>query len=147
MSLAMNVLRPLIVTCVLIAAWFFTPLGAVPMSRIIPGAGIPYTIIFFCLLLACLFFLLRKIDQASWISALAIAIIFGHLGSIFSITVAELLTPNGLERWNNSLRLTGFAQLLGMRIIYPILLAGWIVAPLAVAGVKIGKGFVRRLSN
>jgi len=136
----MAALSPLVVTATLFLAWMFTPLGSIPMTFVkIDTVKTPYAVIFFGLLLVCLFFLRLKIDRMSWIRTLLIAVVAGHLLSIISFTVAELIMPAGIERFGNSLRVAGFLQFVAVQLLFPGVLIGWIIAPLAVAALKLSK--------
>lgn len=139
----MDAVRPFAITALLVAAWVLTPLGGFPMAFVkLDGVMLPYAVVFFTILLGCLFLLRRKIGQANWIGLLLVAVVGGHLASIFSITVAELIAPTGMERLANSLRAAGLLRFFGVQLVYPAVLLGWFIAPLAASALKVSKRFI-----
>jgi hypothetical protein len=140
MSMMINKLRPLIIVAFLLVAWLFTPLGNIPTIFVkLDSLRLTYAVFFFGTLLASLFLFRDRIDRASWLQALLIATLGGYLVSILSLLGAELLMPDGVQLVIKTFRTNNLSTLLIAELFFPCMLLGWLVAPLAVFALKIGK--------
>lgn len=137
-----NFLRPTIVTIIIALMWFFTPLGKLPMAFIRQDKLIfNYIVIFFTILFISLIFFRSKIEKLSWVRLLLISVPVGHIFSVISIFLAEILLTDGLARFENTFRLTGYLKGVAWQLAFPFVLGGWLIVPLAVAMVKASKRF------
>ncbi len=133
----LNKFRPLIVTIGFLIAWIFTPLGRIPMAFIkLEAVKLPYTSFFFGLLLFGLYVLRERIGRASLLRSVLIGAVSGYLLSVISLLLADCLIPDGIHRLRNSFAVAGPLGALVIQFIFPGVLAGWLIVPLAVFTLK-----------
>ena len=131
---------PVLIVLIFALLWIFTPLSEKPSSFIkLDGITTPYTIIFFGGLFAYLLWVQPNVSGISWPKLILVSAVAGHILSVASLTIAELLLSGGIERLLNSASTTGVAQFVAMQALFPALLGGWFFTILGTTCLKLAK--------
>lgn len=133
-----SIVHSAIIVLVLTALWAFTPLSAIPKSFMkLPGVASPYAAVFFASLFGFLLLIENRIRGLSWPKVIFYLFITGHLLSVISLALAELLLPDGVQRLSDSFSTAGALDFFITQLLFPFVLGGWLFAILGAISLKL----------
>lgn len=130
---------PFVIVLGLYLIWEFTPLGSVPATFIKKDGFVDrYELFYFPSLLVLTLVAQSAVDRMSFIRCISVAVLAGHLVSLFSIIGTWFIDVDKLTDaffWNK--RHFGFFDTLFFYLAIPIPTLGWLITPIAFFLLKI----------